>query len=356
MPYIIMKRDDIPDGALQVLDMEPNTSQRNYTLDPPGQTKYVNAVQNDEVVLMQPGGGGTPIVFRRAANGLAAWLATNVNDGTGAPASGFFSVLISPLTIGPPHVTVGGVPFTATPGPRIPGTPTFDGTLPPPGIAIDLAIAINDPAVQATMTPPASVTAVAGVPGPADVTVTANVVGTVGNTYDFTTLVAPEISATPPGGFLAGGADADSLTAAEANGSAAAILALYGFGDLTAAAGTLTLGDINGAMVAGAITAAQLPLVLDILAGRRYQVPNNTQIDSDGSTFDVQPAVGSEGGPGFVAGSLRSVFLNDGLPLSFTMGELAGYLDSGFVYGGVAGDPNGEAVAVYNDDGTIFTP
>jgi hypothetical protein len=56
-----------------------------------------------------------------------------------------------------------------------------------------------------------------------------------------------------------------------------------------------------------------------------------------------------------VAGTLRPLFLNDGLPLSFTQGELLGYTDSGFVYGGVAG-LNGEAVVVYNNDGTFFTP
>jgi hypothetical protein len=352
VPYIIMKRSDVPAGVLQVLDMDPNTSLRNLTLDVPGQTKYVDPVQNDTVRLL----GAGPITVRTDTNGLGGWLATNVNDGTGAAAFGLFSVLTTPLTIGPPLVTVGGVPFTATPGPRVPGTPTFDGTLPIPGIAIDLAIAINDPVVQATMTPPGSVTAVAGVPGPPDVTVTANVVGTVGNTIDFTTLLAPEILAVPPGGFLGGGADADSLTAAEINGSSAAILALYGFGDLTSAAGTLTLGDINGAMVTGAITAAQLDEVLDILAGRSYFVPAGTQIDSDGTTYDVQPPVGTTGGPWFPPNTLRPLFNNDGLPLSFAQGELLGFTDSGFVYGGVAGDPNGEAVVVYNNDGTFYTP
>ena len=51
MPYIIMKRDDIPAATLQVLDLDPNTSLRNLTLDVPGQTKYVNPVQNDDVIF-----------------------------------------------------------------------------------------------------------------------------------------------------------------------------------------------------------------------------------------------------------------------------------------------------------------
>lgn len=352
MPYIIMKRDDIPAGVLQVLDMEPNTSQRNYTLDVPGQTKYVDPVVNDEVVLMQPGGAGTPIVFRRAADGLAAWIATNVNDGTGLPAVGSITATGFPAAPGDTF-TVDGQLYVANAGvPRTPGANDWD----PSGgstvaIATEIAAAINDPL---NGTPPGTVVGLvtAATGGTATVTITANAVGTAGNS-----ITIAETSAVLTSAPMAGGADADALTATEINTSAAAILdARLRFGNLTLPALTLTLGDINGAMVAGAITAAQLPEVLDILAGRQYQVPNNTQIDSDGSTFDVQPPVGSEGGPGFVAGTLRTVFLNDGLPLSFTMGELAGYLDSGFVYGGVAGNPNGEAVAVYNDDGTIFTP
>ena len=48
MPYICLARTDIPDGTLQVLDLVPNTSLRS-NLDPPGQTRYVNRVQNDPV-------------------------------------------------------------------------------------------------------------------------------------------------------------------------------------------------------------------------------------------------------------------------------------------------------------------
>ena len=40
--YICMKRTDIPDGVLQITDLQPNVSQRNAAIDPPGQTKYIN--------------------------------------------------------------------------------------------------------------------------------------------------------------------------------------------------------------------------------------------------------------------------------------------------------------------------
>ena len=360
MPYIIMKRNDIPEGTLQVLDMDPNTSQRNLTLDVPGQTKYVNAAQNDTVVLYQPGGGGTPISLFREARGLGGWLGTNVNDGTGLPASGVMTPALTPLTgLGAPYFTIGGVLFVAMPGPSPPGTPgVFDGTLPlgpgPGTMSWDIATQINDAVNGLT----ALVTAIPDVPAPGDVTVTANAVGTAGNAIDFTDVSGfpGEILMVPGGGFLAGGADADSLTAAEINTSSAAILALYAFGDLTAGAGVLNLGAINGAMAAGAITAAQLTEVLDILAGRQYFVPADTQIDSNGTTYDVQPPLGTTGGPWFVPESNRDLFLNDGLPLSFTIGELASFTNNGFVYNGVPGNPNGEAVVVYNDDGTFYTP
>ena len=40
--YICMKRTDIPNGVLQITDLQPNVSQRNGSIDPPGQTKYIN--------------------------------------------------------------------------------------------------------------------------------------------------------------------------------------------------------------------------------------------------------------------------------------------------------------------------
>jgi hypothetical protein len=345
MPYIIMKRNDIPDGILQVLDMEPNTSQRNYTLDPPGQTKYVNAAENQSVVTT----GAGPIIMHRAANGLAGWLITNTNDGTGAAGVGTFTVAIATPIIPGDTVTVGPQLFTAVAGARTPGSNDFSlasGT--DPGIATDLAAAINDPLNSGGVLPPL----VTAVPAVAVVTITANMDGTAGNLA----LASSNGAGFSPVG-MAGGVDAGAITGPDADTGAAAVLALYAFGDLTAAAGTLTLGDINGALVGGAaITAAQLPQVLNLLAGAKYEVPRGVQIEDGGGVWDIQPPVGTEGGPGFVPASNRALFLNDGLPLSFAMGELEEFRDSGFIYAGVAGDPNGEAVVVYNDDGTLFTP
>ena len=69
--YICMKRTDIPNGVLQVLDLQPNVSQRNGSIDPPGQTKYVNRLQNDTLVLS---GNDTAAQYE----GFAAYLIDHV--------------------------------------------------------------------------------------------------------------------------------------------------------------------------------------------------------------------------------------------------------------------------------------
>jgi hypothetical protein len=73
MPYICKRRSDIPDGILQVLDLQPNESQRNLIYEPPGQTKYVNDPQNDTVVVAAN-------ITVGAKAGVAAWLIDTIED------------------------------------------------------------------------------------------------------------------------------------------------------------------------------------------------------------------------------------------------------------------------------------
>jgi hypothetical protein len=355
MPYIIMKRDDVPAGILQVLDLDPNTSQRNYTLDPPGQTKYVDPVENDAVVTYQPAGIGTPILAYREAYGLAAWFLTNVNDGSGTEATGSIIIAlgnaapgdtasVGTSVVGGPNVTfmfVAGAPATAT---QVTIGATEDLT------AAALTAAINNPVNG--LTPYLSAVAPGGGP-PSPVDMTATTDGTAQNGF---TIAVVGANLAVSGATFAGGVDSVALTAAEANTDALDVLTLLAFGDLTAAAGVLTLAAINGALTTGAITATQLTQVLDILAGRRYYLPRYVQIDADGATFDISPAVGAVGGPGFIPGTLRPIFHTGSLQLSFAMGELSEFTSNSFVYAGIPGTPNGEAVVVYNDDGTFYTP
>jgi hypothetical protein len=221
MPHIILKRDDIPAGTLQVLDLEPNESQRNLIYDPPAQSKYV-----DPVVRATPSvsAGGT-ILVTHTVSGLEAWFMANVADGGGA-----------------------------------------------------------------------------------------------------------------------------SLTPAECVTNADDLLTLMAFGDLTTAAGVLTVAAINGALTTGVVSAPQLQGLLDVLAGQSFTIPGGTQVETGGA-LAVLPAIGDDGGPSY--GAIRRVYDTSSLTLSFHTGHLAGFTNAGFEYAG-AGGTQGEAVVIYNDDGTLF--
>lgn len=77
--YVVVRRTDIPQGTLQVLDLAPNESQRNSVLDTPGQTKYLNRFQNDTVATVVGAGGS--IRAARELKGLAAYLIDHVEAG-----------------------------------------------------------------------------------------------------------------------------------------------------------------------------------------------------------------------------------------------------------------------------------
>jgi hypothetical protein len=76
MPFICMIRTDIVDGMLQVLDLQPNSSQRNLIYDPEGQTKYIRRCDNDTMVTS----GAGPIVTVGELKGVSAWLIDQVED------------------------------------------------------------------------------------------------------------------------------------------------------------------------------------------------------------------------------------------------------------------------------------
>jgi len=76
MPYIALRRTDIPVGLLYIEELKPNTSQRSSSLDPPGQTKYARRPDNDTVATT----GSGPITTNAEYNGLAAYLIDNVED------------------------------------------------------------------------------------------------------------------------------------------------------------------------------------------------------------------------------------------------------------------------------------
>lgn len=79
MPHIGMRRADIPNGVLQVIDLVPNNSTKNNILEPAeGQSRYVRQPQNDAVGLVNP--AGSQQLTSAAFAGLAAYLLDNVED------------------------------------------------------------------------------------------------------------------------------------------------------------------------------------------------------------------------------------------------------------------------------------
>jgi len=89
MPFICLRRSDIPAGTLQVLDLWPNTSQRNQAIDPAGQTKYINRYQNDTLSVS---GGATVAEYK----GLAAYFVDHVvNNSANIPITAAVANLVA---------------------------------------------------------------------------------------------------------------------------------------------------------------------------------------------------------------------------------------------------------------------
>jgi len=350
MPHIVMKRSDIPRATLQVLDLQPNVSQRNPTIDPPGQNKYVNAPYNDVVVTTGVG----PVYMYTEARGLAAWFITNIDDGTGVQATGSFSiaagnaapgdtVIVNTVAVGGPNVTftfVAGAPVLST-DVTVGGTEDISAT----NLANAINNALNGLDVYVTAAAPGG-----GPPSP--VNLTAVQPGTAANSIAISA-VGANLSAS--GATLAGGVNANALTAANANAIASGILtSLVRFGNLATPAVACNLAGVNG-IVAGvvataAITSTQLIEILDILSGRYYVAPEGVQVDS-GSGFEVSPAVGTATGPRFVDPSTRHTYDTGSLKISFGEGHLSVFSASSFIYN----DAAGAAVVVYADDGSLYT-
>jgi hypothetical protein len=84
MPFVLMARTDIPDGVLQLTELKPNDSQRNYIYETEGQTQYVKNMPASDTVVTA---GGGPITTVGTYAGMAAYLIDNVEDqAAGLPA------------------------------------------------------------------------------------------------------------------------------------------------------------------------------------------------------------------------------------------------------------------------------
>jgi len=74
--YICRVRTDLPAGAVQITDLQPNTSQRSYVYQPVGQSGYCPPLYQDDTVA----GNVAANVTTTALNGLAAWVVDTIED------------------------------------------------------------------------------------------------------------------------------------------------------------------------------------------------------------------------------------------------------------------------------------
>ena len=103
MPYICLIRNDVPDGAVYIKSLR-SESQRVPAIDPVGQARYVNRVQNDRLYM------SAAAVVSQDAYGLSAYLADRLEPG-GLQATTGTITSAGPL-VGD-TLTIGGVVFTA---------------------------------------------------------------------------------------------------------------------------------------------------------------------------------------------------------------------------------------------------
>jgi len=86
--FLIMRRTDIPDGVLQVVDLWPNTSSKNYIYPPGlGQTGYIHNILAPAITGLTA--AGPPVVATADLTGLAAYLIGNIDTGAGAGGAPF---------------------------------------------------------------------------------------------------------------------------------------------------------------------------------------------------------------------------------------------------------------------------
>lgn len=333
MPYILLKRSDLPAGLLQTLGILPNESQRNLTLKPVGQTGYRNAAPN-----AAPSFAST--VFTAEGTGLTAWLLANVSDASGTKAT----AAITTVTVA--NIADGDF-FTLNDGQQsvvfgLKKTAAY--AVPATRVTVDVtglvsANDVRDAIITAVNGSDLDITASSG--GAATVTLTNDnqnqTLARQNNSDNSENVANVGFAVTDFSGAGAGTASA-SLTRAEAIDDASDILALVTAGS------ALTQASIN-TMTTGNVTKAQVAEVLDILAGRNYVVPSGSDVEVGGAFVPGLGAFDDTVAP------LRRIYDTESLRISFAEGQLSLAASSSFTYGGTTG----AAVVVYNDDGSLYT-
>jgi hypothetical protein len=290
MPYICLANAQIPDGIVQILDLYPNESLRT-SQDPPGQTRYVNRVQNDTLLM----GSG---FLQREAKGLAAYLADRLEPG----GLEYASAVIDMVTVADNNeLIIGGVTFTANNGAADYPNQIFSILGGDDAAAADLADCINANAAYLLAQVGVELYAVTGASigsslgasvGASGVEITAQTPGQAG-------ALSLEVS-------LGAGIvlyadhlerDTETFTSAQLNAVATGIISRMdnGLGLQVADINTVVqvVPGMSTTSIASLGTGIVLTDILSILAGRGYVLPINTNKHADASYIWNTTADGS---------------------------------------------------------------
>lgn len=72
--FIVLRRSDLPDNFLQVLDLVPNVSQQSWVYEPPGQTTYISEFLIDGINVQPQVTGVGPILIDGDSYGLSSYV------------------------------------------------------------------------------------------------------------------------------------------------------------------------------------------------------------------------------------------------------------------------------------------
>lgn len=330
MPYVLITRSDIDPGVLHAaLDLQPNTSQRRFPYELVGQTGYRSPSVAGAAPLV---GSGVTV---NASAGLAAWLLDNVSSAAGTQAS-------AAITTDAVANLADGETFTIDDGEN---SVTFEFIVTAgfpvasPNVAVDISGDTTADNVRDTIIPIVNssilnVLAGSGGAGTVSLTNTNQNQPTVdqNNGNNAETSASGTFAITT----FSSATDSDSLTPAEAAVSAQDIL------DELAAGNALNRSNINGSITTGVINKEDVADILDVLSGRVYELPAGVTLEAAGEFV---------GGGGSFTGPIRRLYDTGAFKISFDQGRLSQFASATYTFKGV----QGAAVAVYNDDGEIYT-
>jgi len=143
MPYICLAQD-LDDGTVQILDLDPDSSQRHPAMDPAGATRYVNRPGTDGSAVQLD----TGVLTEDHLVGLGAYLLDLVEPG-GLQATG--GTLTCTGALAGDTVTIGGIIFTAVNGGAVAANQEFNMNGGDNATAASLAATVTNAASIALM-------------------------------------------------------------------------------------------------------------------------------------------------------------------------------------------------------------